>query len=245
MRRLVKGPWELRGALNAGHRRGGRALRCEGENHEFRAFNVFAPAVLCGIGELPSTLQDRSIKIDLHRAKAGEISDRFDLRRTEPEQELHRKIVRFVLDNRDALEVCDPFLPPSAFNRVADNWRPLFAVAEVASGHWSRRSTAAFTKLVSKDANSQGVGVMLLTDIKEAFEDAKSDRLFSKRLIESLLSMTDRPWPEANRGKPVTETWLANRLRPFGILTKTLRIGTDRAKGYDLTTFDEAFGRYL
>src|SRR5439155_10936888 len=34
---------ELRGMLNAGHRRGGQALRCEGESNEVRAFNVFAP----------------------------------------------------------------------------------------------------------------------------------------------------------------------------------------------------------
>jgi len=34
----------LRGLLNAGHRRGGQALRCEGEGNEVRAFAVFAPA---------------------------------------------------------------------------------------------------------------------------------------------------------------------------------------------------------
>lgn len=57
--------------------------------------------------------------------------------------------------------------------------------------------------------------------------------------------MTDRPWPEANRGKPITETWLANRLRPFRILPKTIRIEPDRAKGYKLADFKEAFVRYI
>ena len=64
---------ELRGLFNAGHRRGGQALRCEGDNHEVRAFRVFGPAVLCGIGALPGTLHDRSIVIRLERAKPGEI----------------------------------------------------------------------------------------------------------------------------------------------------------------------------
>jgi hypothetical protein len=36
---------QLRGLLNAGHRRDGQALRCEGDNHEVRAFRVFAPPV--------------------------------------------------------------------------------------------------------------------------------------------------------------------------------------------------------
>ena len=69
---------ELRGMFNAGHRRGGQALRCIGKSHEVRAFNVFAPAVLCGIGSLPGTLYDRSIVIRLERAKPGEVRERFD-----------------------------------------------------------------------------------------------------------------------------------------------------------------------
>lgn len=90
---------ELRGMLNAGHRRGGQALRCEGETNEVRAFNVFAPVVLCGIGALPGTLHDRSIVIRLERAKPGELSKRFDSRRVESEKELCRKLARFVADN--------------------------------------------------------------------------------------------------------------------------------------------------
>ena len=87
---------ELRGLLNAGHRRGGQALRCEGESNEVRAFNVFAPAVLCGIGALPGTLHDRSIVIRLERAKPGELRERFDSRHVEQETELCRKLARLV-----------------------------------------------------------------------------------------------------------------------------------------------------
>ncbi|MBA2408339.1 MAG: hypothetical protein H0V62_00665 [Gammaproteobacteria bacterium] len=62
---------ELRGALNAGHRRGGRHLRCEGDKNEVRAFKTFAPVVPAGIGSLPGTLADRSIIIRMERAHAG------------------------------------------------------------------------------------------------------------------------------------------------------------------------------
>jgi putative DNA primase/helicase len=237
---------ELRGMLNAGHRRGGKALRCEGEKNEVRAFNVFAPAVLSGIGELPGTLQDRSIKVRLERAKPGELRERFDLRRTGREQEVLQKIARFCADNRTSLEACDPALPPVAFNRIADNWRPLFAIAEVAGGDWPQRAAAALTKLVSKeDADSQGIGTILLVDIQQIFREAEAERVFSEQLVKKLVAMTDRPWPEANRGKPVTETWLANRLRPFRILPKTIRIEPGRAKGYKLADFKEAFARYI
>src|SRR5947207_12929666 len=54
---------ELRGLLNAGHKRGGCAYRCEGEGNAVRSFKAFAPAALAGIGSLPRTLADRSISI--------------------------------------------------------------------------------------------------------------------------------------------------------------------------------------
>src|SRR5262249_13380565 len=120
---------ELRGMFNAGHRRGGQALRCEGDSHEVQAFRVYGPAVLCGIGALPGTLHDRSIVIRLVRAKPGEVLARFDSRRTEEETELCRKLARWTADNFSRLETADPELPETAFNRLADNWRPLFAIA--------------------------------------------------------------------------------------------------------------------
>jgi putative DNA primase/helicase len=237
---------ELRGIFNAGHRRGGQVLRCVGESHEVRAFNVFAPAVLCGIGALPGTLHDRSIVIRLERAKPGELCERFDSRRVERETELCRKLARWCADNASRLESCDPTLPPGAFNRLADNWRPLFAIAEIAGCDWPQRAADAFTKLTGKeDSDAQGIGAMLLVDIRQVFNETGDGRIFSKNLIENLCAMSDRPWPEARRGKPITETWLARRLRGFGINSRTLRIGDARAKGFETTDFADAFERYL
>ena len=48
--------------------------------------------------------------------------------------------------------------------------------------------------------------------------------------------MTDQPWPEAPHGKPITETWLARRLRSFRISPHTLRIDEDRQKGTNWPT---------
>ena len=121
---------ELRGLLNAGHRRGGKALRCEGDNHEVRGFNVFAPAVLSGIGALPGTLHDRSIGIVLTRAKPGEVAARFSSRHVTAEKDICRKLARWTADNFQKIEACDPQLPDGAHNRLADNWRPLFAIAD-------------------------------------------------------------------------------------------------------------------
>src|SRR5256714_9353295 len=76
---------ELRGLLNAGHKRGSRAYRCEGENKAVRAFKAFAPAVLAGIGPLPGTLADRSIVIPLIAAAPDQLPTRFDTLNTKIE----------------------------------------------------------------------------------------------------------------------------------------------------------------
>jgi len=238
---------ELRGALNAGHKRGGKTLRCDGDTNEICGFSVFAPVVLCGIGSLPGTLADRSIRIELVRAKRDEIQSRFDSRRTSDLSLLARKLARFASDSREALEQCDPVLPDAAYNRIADNWRPLFAIAEIVGGKWTERIEAAFISLVSKnDLDDQGIGAMLLADIQKVFDAEAKDRIVSRDLVGKLNGMKDRPWCEEHKGKPISERWLALHLRRFKIHSRTLRIpNRDRAKGYELPQFDDAFDRYL
>src|SRR6266581_3071825 len=140
---------ELRGLLNAGHKRGGCSYRCEGPNNAVRSFNAFAPAVLSGIGPLPATLHDRSICIYLIKAEEGEVIAHFNEFKAEIETELCRKLARWTQDNFAAIQACDPPMPKAAFNRLGDNWRPLFAIAQIAGGDWPARVLAAFTYLAT------------------------------------------------------------------------------------------------
>jgi putative DNA primase/helicase len=244
----LKDNGDLRSMLNSGHRRGGRVFRCEGDGHEVRGFQVFAPAILCGIGSLPGTLHDRSIVIRLERAKPGEVRERFDSRHTERQHELCRKLVRFVADNRVQIESCDPKLPDGAFNRLADNWRPLFAVAEIAGGDWPRRAAAAFAKLTSReDSDAQGIGTALLADIASIFTAADADKLRSAEIVEALAKIEGREWADWGRaGKSISPNQLAKNLRLFSITPRTIKLqdGTT-AKGYHREDFREAFERYL
>jgi Protein of unknown function (DUF3631) len=60
------------------------------------------------------------------------------------------------------------------------------------------------------------------------------------------LVASGQSWPKANRGnKAITERWLANRLRRFGIASQTMRVEDRQAKGYALADFAEAFAKYL
>ena len=71
--------------------------------------------------------------------------------------------------------------------------------------------------------------------------------MWSKDLVKGLCAQTDNPWLEAHGNKPITETWLAQTLRGFGIRSQTLRMGKQSAKGYgyELVDFKEAFARFL
>jgi hypothetical protein len=101
----------------------------------------------------------------------------------------------------------------------------------------------AFATLTSRNAaDGESLRVNLLANIRQIFS---CERMFSRDLIDALQQMSERPWPEVNRGRPIIERWLARNLVAFGIHSKTLRVGEERAKGYELADFREAFGRYL
>ena len=239
---------ELRGLLNAGHKRGARAYRCEGDNNAVRGFNAFAPAALAGIGNLPGTLHDRSIIIPLVRALPGEVLARFDSRRIEAETELCRKLARWTADNFARLESADPALPQGAFNRLADNWRVLFAIAEAAAADWPARAAAAFAALTStEDSDAQGIGATLLADIASIFTAEAADRLPSAKLAEALAHMEGRPWPEFGKPpKAITANGLARLLRRFSVSPHTIRLADgDTAKGYLAEDFADVFARFV
>jgi hypothetical protein len=84
---------------------------------------------------------------------------------------------------------------------------------------------------------------MLLTDIREAFGTKKE--IASVALVAALVAMCDRPWGECNRGKALTQNWLARRLKPFGVHPKNVGPKRDQAKGYTLESFADAFKRYI
>jgi Protein of unknown function (DUF3631) len=237
---------ELCDVLVAGHERGSRVIRCVGYENQARAFDLSFPAVISGIGAIPGPLLDRSIPIRLSRAKPGELSQRFDSRNTEHEENLRRKLARFTADHFQRIKDSDPALPPGAYNRLADNWRPLFAIAEVAGGEWPDRARNAFAALVDqRDQDPQDIGVMLLADIRQIFTEQGIDRIPSAGLVQALNAMTDRPWSETHKGGPVSKVWLARKLEAFDIYPCTIRVEEKTPKGYILIAFRDVFERYL
>jgi Protein of unknown function (DUF3631) len=212
---------ELRGILNSGHRAGGQVVRTVGDDFEPRVFSTHCPVAIAQIGKLPDTLADRSIHISMKRRALGEKVTRFRHGRTPDLLDAAMKAARGVADNFGAIRECDPAIPEAIFNRAADNWAPLLAIAEVIGGDLPDRARKIAVAACGVE-EEPSYGVMLLTDIRSVFEEKGCDRMTSADLIAALVAVTDRPWGECNHGKALTQNQLARRLKPFGVHPKTL-----------------------
>ncbi|MCH8858580.1 MAG: DUF3631 domain-containing protein [Proteobacteria bacterium] len=237
----------MRGILNSGHAKGKRALRCVGDDHEVKGFNTFTPVALAGIGALPPTLADRSVRITLHRRRADEHIENFRSDRAEHLKALASRAARWTADNKGALRHLDPAMPSGLYNRRADVWRPLIAIADVAGGSWPERARQAAASLESNATDeSESITVMLFSDIRTAFEQYGDDKMPSAKLAEYLNGMEDRPWPEYGRGrKPITTVQIARLLKRHTISPGTIRTEAGTPKGYKLQNFENVFARYL
>ena len=154
---------DLRGVLNSGHERGGQTLRLVGDNHEPRMFTTWAPLAIAMIGQLPDTLNARSIPVNMCRAKPGEKVEPLRSGRARELDVLARKIARWAKDHQEELAAKDPSMG-DLNNREADNWYPLYAIAEAVGGRWpgrARELAASAEKVVEE----QSTKARLLQDI--------------------------------------------------------------------------------
>jgi putative DNA primase/helicase len=236
---------ELRGALNAGHAKGARHYRCEGDNHDIRAFTTFAPAAMAGIGRLPETLADRSILVVLHRRKPDERVRDFRSDRVDHLRELAEQAARWIMDHETALRHAEPDMPDGIHNRRADNWRPLLSIADVAGGEWPERARRAARALSTGEEDADSIRVQLIWDIQRIFDETGESRLPSKMIVERLHEMEGSPWPEYGRKQqPISVNQMARLLKPFAVSSGTIRWGEETPKGYKLDSFKDVLARY-
>jgi hypothetical protein len=235
----------LRGILNSGHRRSGEVIRTSGEDHEPRRFSTWAPVAIAAIGQIPGTLEDRSISVELRRRGAGEQVERWRLDRAHLLEPLVRRCARWATDYITDLGDADPVVPAQLHDRAADNWRPLLAIADAVGGEWPARARAAAVALSAGGAG-EGRREMLSRDIRTIFSDlGNPDWIASTELIKRLVDMAERPWPEASRGKPITPQGLRSLLEPFTIFSCQRQKDGDRSRGYAASSFADAWSRYL
>jgi hypothetical protein len=85
----------------------------------------------------------------------------------------------------------------------------------------------------------------LLFDLFVVFNGRGAEKLFTREVLDGLSCFESRPWHSMRRGKEMTEAWLAQRLRPYGIKPQTIRVGDDVGRGYVAADFTESLKRYV
>jgi putative DNA primase/helicase len=241
---------ELRGVLNSGFHKSGFVIRVverEGE-HEPVQFATYAPVAFAGIGDLPDTLEDRSVPVVLQRKGAGDAITRLRAPGARAHlAELASKLARWAADDAHRLDL-DPVMPPELNDREADISVPLLSIADQAGGEWPEKGRRALLALFGRRAAEGGAmetGAMLLADIKALFAENGAEQLPSAELAEKLGRMEERPWPEWRQGRPMTAPQLARQLAPFGVRPGNIRRVHEVVKGYRREQFIEAWARYL
>lgn len=146
---------ELRGFLNAGHRRTGVTYRCVGDSQTVTPFPSYAAVAVAGLGSLPDTILTRSVIIRMRRRARNEKVEPFRARLHEKEGvALRQRLATWAEQAHGWVMGAWPEMPEGVSDRPADVWEPLLAVADAAgetgpdgpappASNWSRhhRST--------------------------------------------------------------------------------------------------------
>ena len=206
---------DVRGMLNAGHRKGATAGRCvfRGQNVETEELPAYCAVALAGLGWLPDTILSRSVIIRMRKRHAGEKVEPYRERLNGPQGDP----VRLGLEAWAATqrEVCWPELPEQIQDRDADVWEALIAVADMAGGKWPTLAREAAVALVAESKRVEpSLNIRLLSDLKLVF--VGHDVMATRGVLDALHKIEDAPWSDL-KGKPLDARGLAHRLRQFGV----------------------------
>ena len=237
---------EIRGLLNAGHRRHSFAGRCvmRGKNVETEEIPAYCAVAMAGIGDLPGTILGRSVILRMRRRAPSEPIAPWRRRVYLPEgQALHDRLSTWASLNEDDLIDTWPDMPDGIEDRAADCWEALLSVADAAGGEWPYRARVACVALVTESRDSTpSLGIRLLKDLKQVFDGA--DHMCTFAILNALYDLDESPWLEL-RGKPLDARYLSRMLRQYKVKPATVRVGDKTAKGYYADDLWDSWERYL
>jgi hypothetical protein len=240
---------EIRGILNAGHRKGAVAGRCvvHGKQVTTEEIPAYCAVALAGLGWLPDTILSRSVIIRMRRRAPHEKVTPFRRRVFAKEgNSLRDRLAAWGASAITEMTDARPTMPDGIEDRNADVWEALLAIAEAAGEDWPDRARVAAVALVAAAGEREpSLGIRLLSDLRDIF--AKADQMTTAVILERLHAIAEAPWNDL-KGKPLNDRGLAFRLREYGVRSKNLSTGGEygpRPKGYTRSDLHDVWERYL
>ncbi|HEX5115114.1 MAG TPA: DUF3631 domain-containing protein [Pseudonocardiaceae bacterium] len=225
---------DLRAMLNAGYKRSATIPRYDGKTRNVRRFPVYTPAALAGIaGGMPDTITTRAITIHMRRRRADEQVEPFRERSVEEQaQPIRAALSEWLGFVAEDVADAQPVMPDGVTDRPAEIWEPLIAIADAAGGHWpttARKACAHF--VLTRIPSADSFGIQLLSDLRDIFTAAETDRMASREILAHLLTLDDSPWADLP-DKPLDARRLSRELTRYGIKPVTFDAKAGKAKGY-------------
>ncbi|WBB58469.1 DUF3631 domain-containing protein [Streptomyces sp. WMMC500] len=244
---------QLRGFLNAGHRRSGVMWRCvgDGANQQVQEFPSYCAVAVAGLGSLPDTILTRSVIIRMRRRAPNEHVQPFRQRIHEKQgHALRDRLAAWAETVRERVDGVFPELPEGITDRPADVWEPLLAVADAAGRDWPKRARTACVELVAAAQSSDkgSIGIRLLTDLRD-YVFSGIDRLPTVAILDRLHSLEEAPWADMS-GKPLNARGLSRMLREYmtaenaPIAARNIKTSGSVMKGYYAADLRDAWERY-
>lgn len=237
---------EIRGMLNAGHRRSGMAGRCviKGNKQVTEEIPAYCAVALAGLGTVPDTILSRTIAIRMRRRSPEEAVTPFRRRVHGPDAEaLRDELAAWGEYLGPSMDGIWPEMPDGIVDRDADVWEPLLACADRAGGDWPELArVAAVTLVTDSKRKAPSLGLRLLTDLRKVFEG--HEQLPTITILEDLQALEESPWSDL-RGKPLDARGLSRMLGDYDISSTTIRMKTKTLKGYRREDLHDAWHRYL
>ena len=194
--RTVTGNSDLEGLLDMACYRHGTVRLSEkvgtargGETFRPRSFKSFTAVALGGLGRIAPTLRSRSIRLRMRPARAGYA--------TLPLSSHMRAIGRLRADigphlAAHAKSIADALsgepvgtLPSYLVRRSADNWRPLFAIAELIGGDWPARCLAACARLGRPREDDDESALRDVLDALQVFQQERTQNYAAAKAAEA------------------------------------------------------------
>ena len=187
---------EIRGLLNAGHRRHGVAGRCvvRGKNIETEEIPAYCAVAMAGLGDLPDTVLTRSVIVRMRRRAPGELIEPFRRRVHQPAGDaLRTRLEAWTAAIGAELADARPEMPVTVVDRNADVWEALLAIADAAGNTWPERARVAAVALVADSiGKTPSLGIRLLSDLRQIF--GEFEVMGTDSIIKRLCALDEAPW---------------------------------------------------
>ena len=151
---------EIRGLLNAGHRKGAVAGRCvvRGAAVFTEELPAYCAVAIAGLGHLPDTIFSRSVIVNMRRRAPGENVEPFRRRlEVAAGEELRDRLAVWAGSIFNRVRDTWPTMPDGIEDRNADVWESLLSIADAAGGDWPKQAVLRLLRLLRLPAEAKAV----------------------------------------------------------------------------------------